>query len=89
MGRVTPSPPRAVTACPAAMFLAAFTSALQAKLQAVHRKTAWLSREFPSTCPHAEQRWLVYAGLTLSTRPRVFSSRRRTSDPTRMPGCPG
>ena len=45
--------------CPAAMFLAAFTSALQVYLQAVHRKTAWLSRDFPSTCPHAEQRWLV------------------------------
>jgi MFS family permease len=39
-GRATPSPPRAVTACPAAMFLAAFTSALQAKPQAVHTKRA-------------------------------------------------
>jgi hypothetical protein len=45
MGRVTPLPPRAVTACPAAIFLAAFTSALLAKSQAVHRKTAWLSRD--------------------------------------------
>ena len=34
-GRAAPSPPRAVTACPAAMFMAAFTSALQAKPQAV------------------------------------------------------
>jgi hypothetical protein len=41
------------------MFLAALMSALQAYPQAVHRKTAWLSRDFPSTCPHAEQRWLV------------------------------
>ena len=40
MGRATPSPPRAVTACPAAMFRAAFTSALQAKPQAVHTKRA-------------------------------------------------
>ena len=39
-GRVTPSPPRAVTACPAAMFRAAFTSAWQAKPQAVHTKRA-------------------------------------------------
>ena len=31
------------------MFLAAFTSAWQAKPQAVHRKTAWLSRESRST----------------------------------------
>src|SRR6202044_1310955 len=55
-GRVTPSPPRAVTACPAAMLIAAFTSALQAKPQAVHRNTAWLSREPPSTRPPAEHR---------------------------------
>jgi len=41
------------------MFLAAFTSAWQAYPQAVHRKTAWLSRDFPSTRPHAEHRWLV------------------------------
>jgi hypothetical protein len=41
------------------MFLAAFTSALQAYPQAVHWKTAWLSRDFRSTCPQAEQRWLV------------------------------
>ena len=31
MGRVIPSPPRAVTACPAAMFLAAFTSAFRSE----------------------------------------------------------
>jgi hypothetical protein len=41
------------------MLMAAFTSALQAYPQAVHRKTAWLSRDFLSTCPHALQRWLV------------------------------
>jgi len=63
------------------MFLAAFTSAWQAKPQAVHRKTAWLSRDFGSTCPHAEHRWLVNAALTFSTRPGAFSSRRRTSSP--------
>ena len=51
------------------MFLAAFTSAWQAYPQAVHRKTAWLSRDFPSTRPHAEHRWLVNAALTFSTRP--------------------
>ena len=63
------------------MFLAAFTSAWQANPQAVHRKTAWLSRDFPSTCPHAEHRWLVNAGLIFSTRPGAFCSRRRASSP--------
>ena len=63
------------------MFLAAFTSAWQANPQAVHRKTAWLSRDPRSTCPHAEHRWLVNAALTFSTRPGAFSSRRRTSSP--------
>jgi hypothetical protein len=63
------------------MFLAAFTSALQAKPQAVHRKLAWLSRDFGSTCPHAEHRWLVNAGLTFSTRPGALPSSRRTSSP--------
>src|SRR5438552_3425118 len=70
------------------MFLAAFTSALQANPQAVHRKTAWLSRDFRSTCLHAEQHWLVNAGLIFSTRPDAFCSRRRTSRPhpdARMP----
>jgi hypothetical protein len=50
------------------MFLAAFTLALQAYPQAVHRKTAWLSRDFRSTNPHALQRWLVNAGLIFFTR---------------------
>jgi hypothetical protein len=70
------------------MFLAAFTSALQANPQAVHWKTAWLSRDFRSTCPHAEHRWLVNAGLIFSTRPGAFCSRRQTSRPhpdRRMP----
>ena len=51
------------------MFLAAFTSALQAKLQATHRKTAWLSRFSRATCPHALQHCEVYAAGTFSTRP--------------------
>ena len=45
------------------------------------RKTAWLLRDFGSTCPHAEQRWLVNAGLIFSTRPGAFSSRRRARRP--------
>jgi hypothetical protein len=32
---------------------------LQAYAQAVQRKSAWLSRDSPSACPQAEQRWLV------------------------------
>src|SRR5262249_1474284 len=80
-GPATWTPPRAVAACPAAMFLAAFTSALQANPQAVQAKTAWLSRFSPATRPHAEQRWLVYAGLIFSTRPGAFSSRRLTKNP--------
>src|SRR6266566_1963141 len=70
------------------MFLAAFTSALQAKVQATQAKRAWLLRLSAATCPHAEQRWLVYAGLTVSTRPGALSARRRTSRPqeeARMP----
>src|SRR5436190_19989878 len=70
------------------MFLAAFTSALQAKRQAVHTKRAWLSRDFASTCPHAEQRWLLNAGLTSPTRLDALFSSRRTSNPqpeARMP----
>ncbi len=61
------------------MFLAAFTSALQAYPQAVQANTAWLSRLLADTCPHAEQRWLVYAGGTFSTRPGALSSRRRAT----------
>jgi hypothetical protein len=63
------------------MFRAAFTSALSAKPQAVHTKGAWLWRDFASTCPHAEQRWLVNAGFIFSTRPGALSSSRRTSRP--------
>ena len=63
------------------MFRAAFTSALQANPQAVHRKTARLSRELPSTCLHALQRWLVNAGLIFCTLPGALSCSRRTSRP--------
>jgi hypothetical protein len=63
------------------MFLAAFTSAWQANPQAVHTKRAWLSRDSASTCPHAEHRWLVNAGLIFSTRPGALSSSRRASSP--------
>ncbi len=63
------------------MFLAAFTSALQTKPQTVQTKRAWLSRDSESTCPHAEHRWLVKAGLIFSTWPGAFSSSRRTSSP--------
>lgn len=46
------------------MLTAAFTSALQAYPQAVHRKSAWLLRDFLSTCPHAEQHlWAELTGL--------------------------
>ena len=63
------------------MFLAAFTSALQAYPQAVQQKAAWLSRDLLSTSPHTEQRWLVKAGLTFCTLPGAFSSSRLTSRP--------
>jgi hypothetical protein len=63
------------------MFRAAFTSAWLAYPQAVHWKTAWLSRDFESTCPHAEHRWLVNAGLIFSTRPGALSSSLRASSP--------
>lgn len=59
---------QAVTASPAAnMFLAAFTSACSARAHWVHRKTAWLSRDFGSICPHNEQRCDVYAAGTFTT----------------------
>src|SRR5271169_3834749 len=70
------------------MLMAAFTSAWQVKPQAVHRKTAWLSRESRSTCPHAEHRWLVNAGPTFSTRPGALSCSRRTSSPQPEPRMP-
>src|ERR1700692_3486553 len=76
-----PSPPRAFTACPAAMLRAAFTSALQAKLQAVHGNAAWLSRFSLATCPHALQRCDVYAAGTFSTRPGALSSSLEASSP--------
>jgi hypothetical protein len=74
------------------MFLAAFTSALQAKPQAVQAKCAWLSRDFPCTCPHAEQRWLVNAGLNrihpafgIQTSPVLRLSRRTSHWRPRRP----
>ena len=36
----------------------------------------WLSRALRSTTPHAQQRWLVNAGLTYSTRPAALWARR-------------
>ena len=59
-----------------------------AKPQAVHTNRGWLSRDFASTCPHAEHRWLVNAGLTFSTRPGALSSSRRTSSPHPDPRIP-
>ena len=53
-----------------------------------HGSTAWLSRESRSTCPHAEHRWLVNAGLTFSTRPGALSCSRRTSSPHPDPRIP-
>ena len=50
-------------------------------LQATQRKRAWLLRLSAAMCPHAEQRWLVKCGLTLSTRSGALSSRRRTRRP--------
>jgi len=70
------------------MFLAAFTSAFSVKLQAVHRNTAWLWRDSLAACPHAEQRWLVYADGTRSTLPGALSSSRRTSAPQPFPRMP-
>jgi hypothetical protein len=70
------------------MFLAAFISAWQAKPQAVHTNRGWLSRDLASTCPHAEHRWLVNAGLTFSTRPGALSFSRRTSSPHPDPRIP-
>lgn len=68
------------------MFLAAFTSALTAYPQAVQRKTAWLSRLSRATCPHAGQRWLVYAAGTFSTLPEALvSCRQRSANPGMRP----
>jgi hypothetical protein len=62
-----------VTASPAArMFLAAFTSACPVHEHEVHRKTAWLSRDFGSTCPHAEHRCDVNAAGTFTTCVPVY-----------------
>ena len=61
-------PLRAVTGCPPAMIWAALKSALAVYLQAWQQKSAWLSRLPAAVCPQATQRWLLNAGLTLSTR---------------------
>src|ERR1700730_4191400 len=59
---------QAVTARPAARtFLAALTSACSVCEQWVQRNTAWLSRDFGSTCPHTEQRCDVNAAGTFTT----------------------
>src|SRR5262245_37275933 len=51
--RLMPRSPRAVTARPAAILRAAFTSALHGPaLQDSHSKTAWLLRFPGATCPH-------------------------------------
>src|SRR5215469_1954440 len=63
------------------MLRAALTSALLVYAQATQRKRAWLLRLSGAACPHAEQRWLVWAGLTFWTRAGAFCSRRRTSWP--------
>src|SRR5690348_18118834 len=42
---------------------------------------SWLLRLSAAMCPHAEQRWLVYAAVTFSIRPGAFSSSLRTSSP--------
>jgi hypothetical protein len=50
--RLVPRSRRAVTARPAAMLRAAFTSVLQGPApQATHWKTAWLLRFSGATCP--------------------------------------
>jgi hypothetical protein len=55
------------------MFLAAFTSACsECREHEVHRKTAWLSRDFGSTCPHTEHRNEVKAAGTLITSVPVY-----------------
>jgi len=63
------------------MLMLALMSALQVKPQAIQRNPAWLSREFLLIHPQALHRRLVYAALTISTRPRAFSRVRRTSRP--------
>jgi len=50
-------------------------------LQATQAKWAWLLRLSAAMCPHAEHRWLVYAGLIFSIRLGALSSRRLASRP--------
>jgi hypothetical protein len=54
------------------MFLAALTSACSPRAHEVHRNTAWLSRDFGSTCPHDEQHCDVYAAGTATTVVPVY-----------------
>jgi len=60
----TPKPPRAVTTCPDAMFLAAFTSAFGLCPQETHAKTASLLPLSDAICLQALQVCDVYAALT-------------------------
>ncbi len=72
--------PRAVTARPAAMFRAEFTSALhRPALHTSHSKTAWLLRFPGATCPQAEHRCDVYAADTCSSLPDALCCKRVTS----------
>ncbi|AFV14830.1 hypothetical protein OEM_p100500 (plasmid) [Mycobacterium intracellulare subsp. yongonense 05-1390] len=77
-----PRSSRAVTARPAAMLRAAFTSALHGPAsQASQAKTAWLLRFSGARCPHAEQRCDVYAAGTSSTLPEALCCRRAANRP--------
>ena len=53
------------------MFLAAFTSALQAKPQATHRNAAWLSRDSLAVCPVTERITRRWPSLKRIRRPRT------------------
>ena len=80
--RPVPRSSRAVTARPAAMLRAAFTSALHDPAsQATHWKSAWLLRFSGATCPQREHRCDVYAAGTISTRPKALCCSRATSNP--------
>ena len=61
------------------MLRAAFTSVLAWCPQAVHTNSAWLLREFLSTCLQVLQVCDVYAGLIFWTRPGALCSSRVTS----------
>src|SRR5690348_15611971 len=63
------------------MLMLALMSALQVKPQATQQNPAWLSRESLLTHPQALHRRLVYAALTISTRPGALSCVRLTRRP--------